>query len=168
MKKLLLILLAVFSAYVARAQVEVDLDEEFFTLPSEVTDAYLDSITVKKTAVNNYWMAGAFGGAALPYGYFNPVRYVRWQVKYPVYGFSVIRYFTMFGRFPNMGLEVGAQLDYEGYEFKRSKETGNIFTESGAYKALMSVPEAFMLSSARFSFIMLREPLVDMPPSSIY
>ena len=150
MKKLLILLLAVLSAYVARAQVEVNLDEEFFSLPEEVTDAYLDSISVQKTAVNNYWMVGAFGGAAFQYGYFNPVRYVLWQVQYPVYGFSFIRYFTMFGKFPNMGLEIGAQQDYEGYEFKRIKETGSIFTESGAYKAMMSVPEAFMLSHFHF------------------
>lgn len=153
MKKLLTVFLAVFcAAMVSRAQVngEVNLDEEFFTLPQEVTDAYLDSVTVKQSAPNNYWMAGIYGGAAFEYGLFNPVRYVRWSVQYPVYGFSVIRYYTMFGRFPNMGLEMGAQQNYEGYEFKRSKETGNIFTESGAYKIMMSVPEVFMLSHFHF------------------
>jgi len=153
MKKLFLTLFAVLAAaFITRAQVEqtVNLDEEFFTLPEEVTNAYLDSVSVKTTAPNNYWMAGVYGGVALQYGYFNPVRYVRWQMQYPVYGFSVIRLFTMFGRFPNMGLELGAQQNYEGYEFKRSKETGNIFTESGAYKALITTPEVFMMSHFHF------------------
>ena len=121
MRKLLLIALAAFSAVsVARAQVvekeqEVNLDEEFFTLPEQVTNDYLDSISIKKTAPNNYWILGAYGGVGLNYGMFNPVRYVRWVVQYPTYGFSVIRYFSMFGRFPNMGLELGAQMNYEGY-----------------------------------------------------
>lgn len=151
MKKLLLVLLAGFSAAtVALAQVEVNLDEEFFTLPSEVTDSYLDSVSVKTTAPNNYWMVGVYGGATAEYGFFNPVRYVRWQIQYPTYGFSIIRYYTMFGLFPNMGFEMGAQMNYEGYEFKRSKETGNIFTESGAYKAMITVPEVFMLSHFHF------------------
>ncbi len=151
-KLLLAALAALTAAFAARAQVEreINLDEEFFTLPEVVTGSYLDSVSVKKSASNNYWMVGAYGGLALDYGFFNPVRYVRWVVQYPVYGFSLMRYYSMFGRFPNMGLEVGAQMNYEGYEFKRSKETGNIFTESGAYKALMTVPEAFLLSHFHF------------------
>ena len=156
MRKLLLIALAAFSAVsVARAQgvekeQEVNLDEEFFTLPEQVTNDYLDSISIKKTAPNNYWILGAYGGVGLNYGMFNPVRYVRWVVQYPTYGFSVIRYFSMFGRVPNMGLELGAQMNYEGYEFKRIKETGNIFTESGAYRAMMRVPEVFAMSHFHF------------------
>lgn len=151
-RKLLLILLAVFSAAAVRAQVvegektTINLEEEFFTLPSEITDSFLDTVSVKATAPNDYWMAGVYGGVSLQYGYFNPTRFVRWQMQYPVYGFSIIRYYTMFGLFHNMGFEIGAQQNYEGYEFKRSKETGNIFTETGAYKALITVPEVFLLS----------------------
>jgi len=101
---------------------------------------------VNIAAPNDYWMLGVFGGASLQYGYFNPDRYVLWQLQYPVYGFSLVRHFTMFGIFPNMGMEIGAQMNYEGYEFKRNGETGYRFTESGAYKAMMTVPEAFFLS----------------------
>ena len=143
---LLAALLAAFSLSYAQEDDKINLDEEFFSLPSQVTDAYLDTVSLKVAKPNNYWMVGVYGGAAFQYGFFNPVRYVRWQIQYPVYGFSLIRYYTMFGMFPNMGLEIGAQQNYEGYEFKRIKETGSIFTESGAYKALITVPEIYMLT----------------------
>ncbi len=148
MKKLITLLLTLFWALLlARAQVvETTLDEEFFTLPQEVTDSYLDSIAIQSVNPNDYWMVGVYGGSAFQYGFFNPHRSVRWVIQYPVYGFSLIRHYTMFGRFPNMALELGAQQNYEGYEFKRNKETGYIPTESGAYRAMMTVPEAFALS----------------------
>jgi len=139
----LISLLLCFS-WISRAQ--VNLEEEFFSLPDSVTNSYLDSVKVNIAAPNDYWMMGVFGGASLQYGYFNPDRYLLWQLQYPVYGFSVVRHFTMFGIFPNMGMEFGAQMNYEGYEFKRSSETGYRFTESGAYKAKMMVPEVFFLS----------------------
>ena len=128
------------------SRAQVNLEEEFFSLPDSVTNSYLDSVKVNIAAHNDYWMLGVFGGASLQYGYFNPDRYVLWQPQYPVLGFSVVRHFTMFGIFPNMGMEMGAQLNYEGYEFKRNGETGYRFTESGAYKACMTVPEVFFLS----------------------
>lgn len=145
MRKILAISLALLGcSWLSQAQ--VNLEEEFFSLPDTVTNSYLDSVKVSIAAPNDYWMAGVFGGASLQYGYFNPDRYVLWQPQFPVFGFSVVRHFTMFGIFPNMGLEVGAQLNYEGYEFKRNGETGYRFTESGAYKARITVPEAFFLS----------------------
>ena len=154
MKKAIALLFAAFlSAALLNAQednTETNLDDLFFSLPEEVTEAYLDTTAVQKIDLNNYWMLGVYGGSSFQYGWFNPVRYVRWEYKYPIYGFSLIRYFSMFGRFPNMGLEIGAQQNYEGYEFKRSKETGYIPTESGAYKIFMTVPEVFMMSHFHF------------------
>lgn len=150
MKKCVLICLLLLSAaFVSRAQVQeetIDLEKEFFSLPQEVTSEYLDTTAIQVVKPNDYWLVGVYGGASFQYGNFNPHRSVRWVVQYPVYGFSVIRHFTMFGIFPNMALELGAQMNYEGYEFKRNKETGYIPTESGAYKVMMTVPEAFMLS----------------------
>ena len=128
-----------------RAQEEEKI--EFFSLPDSVDAAYLDSTVVSKLPSNNYWMLGAYGGATLNYGYWNPTRNVRWSPNLPVFGFSVVRYFSMFGMFPNMGLEFGFQQNWEGYEFKRNKEgdnSGYIFTETGAYKARMRVPEVYM------------------------
>ena len=130
--------------WLSRAQ--VNLEEEFFSLPDTVTTSYLDSVKVNIATPNDYWMIGVFGGASVQYGYFNPDRLVRWQPQYPMYGFSVVRHFTMFGLFPNMGVEFGAQMNYEGYEFKLNKETGSRTTESGAYKTMITVPEVFFLS----------------------
>lgn len=147
MKKWLLILSALcFALFEAHAQ--VDLEKEFFSLPDTVTNEYLDSLTVQVAKPNNYWMAGVFGGASMQMGYFNPSRDVSPQWAWPVYGFSFVHYFTMFGVFPNMGLEFGAQMNYEGYQFRYNSETGYRPWEpkSGAYKLVMRVPEAFILS----------------------
>lgn len=144
MRKFISVTAALLSCAVLSAQ--TDLDREFFSLPDQVTPEYLDSVKVQTLDTNDYWMAGAFGGVSLQYGFFNPVRLVKWHMQYPVYGFSFTRYFTMFGIFPNMGLEFGAQQNYEGYEFKTNEETGYRATESGAYKISVKVPEVFMLS----------------------
>ena len=144
-RKFILAAALLLGSLAARAQ--VDLKAEFFSIPDTLTNEYLDSVTVQKLSPNNYWMVGAYGGATFNYGLFNPTRYTRWMVQYPVVGFSVIRYYTMFGIFPNMGLEFGAQLGHEGYEFKVNKETGeHTSTESGAYKIYMRVPEVFFLT----------------------
>ena len=144
-RKFILAAALLLGSLAARAQ--VDLEAEFFSIPDSLTNEYLDSVTVQKLSPNDYWMVGAYGGATFNYGFFNPTRYVRWMVQYPVVGFSFIRYYTMFGIFPNMGLEFGAQLGHEGYEFKVNKETGeHTSTESGAYKIYMRVPEVFFLT----------------------
>lgn len=144
MKKRVLILFLLLSAVTLRAQ--VDLEKEFFSLPDTVTNAYLDSLSIEVTPPNDYWMVGAYGGASVQFGFWNPTRLTRGHWAGPVYGASIIRYFTMFGIFHNMGLEFGAQQNYEGYEFKFNKETGYRATESGAYKVTMKVPEAYFIS----------------------
>lgn len=144
MRKLSVILVLLLASLTARAQ--VDLEKEFFSLPDSVTTGYLDSLSIEITPPNDYWMAGAYGGASVQFGFWNPTRLTTGHWAGPVYGASIIRYFTMFGIFHNMGLEFGAQMNYEGYEFKYNKETGYRATESGAYKVTMKVPEAFFLS----------------------
>ncbi len=129
---------------------QVDLDKEFFSLPDTVTNAYLDSVTIRARKPNDYWMIGVYGGASAQFGFWNPSRLTTAQLQFPVYGFSVIRQFTMFGLYPFLGLEFGAQQNYEGYEFKTNKETKYRSTESGAYKAMMRVPEAFILTHGHF------------------
>ena len=144
MKKILLLAALLAAAFTARAQ--VDLDKEFFSLPDSITTAYLESVDIKIAPPNNYWLVGAYGGASLQMGFFNPDRNTTTQWAGPVVGFSIMRHFTMFGLFPNMGLEFGGQLNYEGYQFKTNPETGARATESGAYKVVMKVPEAYLLS----------------------
>lgn len=144
MRKFFLIAAALLAAFTARAQ--VDLEKEFFSLPDSLTNEYLDSLSIEVAPPNDYWMVGAYGGASVQFGFWNPSRLTTGHWAGPVYGASIIRYYTMFGLFHNMGLEFGAQMNYEGYEFKFNKETGYRATESGAYKITMQVPEAFFLS----------------------
>lgn len=147
-RRIIIVLALLLLSLSVRAQ--VNLEEEFFSLPDTVTNEYLDSLEIKVTAPNDYWLVGVYGGASLQYGYFNPSRATRFQIQYPLFGFSLIRYYTMFGIFPNMGVEFGAQQNYEGYEFRTNRETGTRSTESGAYKVMMNVPEAFFLTHFHF------------------
>ena len=144
MRKISLILALMLAALTARAQ--VDLEKEFFSLPDTVTNGYLDSLSIEVAPPNDYWMVGVYGGASVQFGFWNPTRLTRGHWAGPVYGASIIRYYTMFGIFHNMGLELGVQQNYEGYEFKFNKETGYRATESGAYKVTMKVPEVYFAS----------------------
>lgn len=143
---------AALLAFCAVSRAQVNLEEEFFSLPDTVTNEYLDSLKLQVRKPNDYFMAGIYGGISLERGFFNPLRESVFLMQYPVVGFSMIRQFTMFGLFPNMGFEFGAQFNHEGYEFKVNKETGNRPVESGsrAYKVQYQVPEAFMLSHFHF------------------
>lgn len=146
MRKALIILACLLAPLAARAQGEIDLDKEFFSLPDSVTMGYLDSLKIEVTPPNDYWAVGVYGGASVQFGFWNPDRLTTGHWAWPVYGASIIRYFTMFGIFHNMGLELGFQQNYEGYEFKFNKETQYRATESGAYKITMKVPEAYFIS----------------------
>ena len=150
MMRTLLTLVAGLMAACTVSRAQVDLEAEFFSLPDTVSNAYLDSLSIQVVRPNDYWMVGVYGGISLQYGFFNPTRNTQWLPQMPMYGFSVVRYYTMFGRFANMGMEFGAQMNYEGYEFKVNKETGYRPTESGAYQVRMQVPEAFFLSHFHF------------------
>ena len=58
----------------------------------------------------------------------------------------------MMNTFPMVGMEVGFQHNFEGYNFKEYEMEGITYRQSidGAYEAYMEVPEAFMLSHFHF------------------
>lgn len=127
----------------------IDLDEEFFHLPDSVTDDYLDNANLPKAAkINDYWIVGVHGGVSLEHGYFNPSRDVHFYPRLPVYGFSITRFATMMNTFPNLGMEVGFQHNYEGYKFKEFEMGGATYIHDidGANEAYMEVPEVFVLT----------------------
>ena len=127
----------------------IDLDEEFFHLPDSVTDDYLDNASLPKAAkINDYWIVGVHGGVSLEHGYFNPSRDVHFYPRLPVYGFSITRFATMMNTFPNLGMEVGFQHNYEGYKFKEFEMGGATYIHDidGANEAYMEVPEVFVLT----------------------
>lgn len=148
MRKRLLILL-LFVPMLLRGQEY----PEFFSLPDSITNEYLDTVQIPShKRPNNNWLVGGFGGVTLLSGYFNPVWATELAMHAPTWGFSVIKNATMMNMFPNVGLEVGFQYTWEGYRFKRSKETGNLRYVYGtyAYDAAIRVPEVFMLTNGHF------------------
>ena len=131
----------------------IDLDEEFFHLPDSVTDDYLDNAPLpKKARINDYWIVGVHGGVSVEHGYFNPVRQVSLYPNKPVYGFSITRFATMMNTFPTLGMELGFQRNFEGYNFKEFEIDGAFYRQSidGAYEAYMEVPEVFLLTHGHF------------------
>ena len=132
----------------------VDPDQEFFHLPDSVTDEYLDNANLPKLAkINDYWIIGVHGGVSLENGYFNPPRPVELHLRMPVYGISITRFATMMNTFPNLGMELGFQHNYEGYKFKEYEGEAKDGTKEirkydidGFHEAYMEVPEVFLLT----------------------
>lgn len=152
MKRALILAAALVAAVSLRAQ-DIDLDKEFFHLPDSVTPSYLDSMDLSKRAkINDYWIVGVHGGVSIEHGFFNPPRTVSLYPNKPVYGFSITRYATMMNMFQNLGMEVGFQHNFEGYNFKEHEQDGRKVRQNidGAYEAYMEVPEVFMLTHGHF------------------
>ena len=159
MRKCLFALLALalatlpLSAQDGKKKKAIDLEEEFFQLPDSVTNEYLDSTPLpKKARINDYWMVGVHGGVSLQYGYYNPPRQTRFYPNLPVWGVSITRFATMMNTFPNLGMEVGFQHNYEGYNFKEYEVDGidgkDTYRQDidGYHEAYMEVPEVFILT----------------------
>ena len=127
----------------------IDLEQEFFQLPDSVTNEWLDATPMpKKARINDYWMVGVHGGVSLQYGYFNPPRQTRFYPNLPVWGVSITRFATMMNTFPNLGMEVGFQHNYEGYNFKEFEVDKDTYRQDvdGYHQAYMEVPEVFVLT----------------------
>ena len=127
----------------------INLAEEFYQLPDSVTNEWLDNTPLpKKARINDYWIVGVHGGASLQYGYFNPPRQSKFHPNLPVWGFSITRFATMMNTFPNLGMEVGFQHNYEGYDFKEYEVDGETYRQNvdGYHEAYMEVPEVFVLT----------------------
>ena len=127
----------------------IDLEQEFFQLPDSVTNEWLDATPLpKKARINDYWIVGVHGGVSLQYGYYNPPRQARFAPNLPVYGVSITRFATMMNTFPNLGMELGFQHNYEGYCFKEYEVDGNTYRQDvdGAHEAYIEVPEVFLLT----------------------
>ena len=137
------------SAQDGRKKKAIDLEQEFFQLPDSVTNEYLDNTPLpKKARINDYWIVGVHGGVSLQYGYFNPPRQTRFHPNLPVWGVSITRFATMMNTFPNLGLEVGFQHNYEGYNFKEFEVDKDTYRQDvdGYHQAYMEVPEVFVLT----------------------
>ena len=155
MRKFLLIAALLLPAFISRAQEadSIKYVRDIFSLPDVITEDYLDTVNVQKQfLINDYWIVGAHFGGTLVGSSFNPSRETNYFFKYPYYGISITKFFTMLNTFRNLGLEFGVQHTWEGYQFKENKETHVIQTMEGATKALMEVYEANFLTHAHFDF----------------
>lgn len=146
----LLLLIAILPAFAQEGKKQtIDLDQEFFHLPDTITNEYLDNIDIpKQNRINDYWIVGVHGGVSVQHGYFNPPREMNWYFNKPVYGFSITRYATMMNMFQVVGMELGFQHNFEGYNFKETETDGVVHRQNvdGAYEAYMEVPEVFLLT----------------------
>lgn len=133
------------------AAVKVPVDTVFFTLPAEVTEAYLDSVgTGFDQPINDYVLFGFHGGAVFNNTYFNPPWDTKFALHGPVYGASLTIHGKLFGFMPFFGLEIGAQHTYEGFQFKENKETKITRNLEGAETMLMEVWEVPFLMAGHF------------------
>ena len=138
----------------------VDPDQEFFHLPDSVTDEYLDNANLPKLAkINDYWLIGVHGGVSIEHGWYNPPRQVHFYPRMPVYGFSVTRFATMMNTFPNLGMELGFQHNYEGYKLKEYETVTTTGEKAivkndvdGFHEAYLEVPEVFLLTHGHVDF----------------
>lgn len=118
------------------------IDTSFFTLPAEITDAYLDSVGTRfDRPINDYVLFGVHGGAAFNHTYFNPPWEAKFHTHLPVFGASVTIHGKLFGFMPYFGLEIGVQHTYEGFQFKENKETKITRNLEGVENMVMDVWE---------------------------
>ena len=70
-KSVLLLLLCLWAPCVfAQEPEKVFSPPQFFSLPEDITPEYIDTVTVPKLKLNDYWMVGVFGGVSLEKGFF--------------------------------------------------------------------------------------------------
>ena len=118
------------SAQEGKKKKTIDLDQEFFHLPDSVTDDYLDNVPLPaKARINDYWIVGIHGGISVQHGYFNPPRVMSLYPNKPVYGVSITRFATRMNTFPNLGMELGFQHNFEGYNFKEYEIDGRKYRQ---------------------------------------
>ena len=144
MRKFLLIAALLLPAFISRAQEadSIKYVRDIFSLPEVITEDYLDTVNVQKQfLINDYWIVGAHFGGTLVGSSFNPSRETNYFFKYPYYGISITKFFTMLNTFRNLGLEFGVQHTWEGYQFKENKETGVTPNLEGANKAIIEFAE---------------------------
>lgn len=110
-----------------------------------LTDAFLDTVVVKKAlVVNDYSMVGFQYGAGLSSVMWNP-RQEQKMVFSPInVGVTYTLYGQMFAM-PYFAFKAGLFYTKEGYEFEYNEEHDYTFTIEGAEKAMMEVIEAPLL-----------------------
>ena len=150
---ILLLLGAVFSAEAQESRQTSRKVVTEFQISDTLTDAFLDTVQVKKKLkLNDYSLIGFQYGAALSQVMWNPSQNqqlvfipVNMGVTYTLYG-------KMFGYMPYFGFQAGVFYTKEGYQFEYNEERKYTNTIEGAEKAVMDVVEVPILSHIHFDF----------------
>jgi hypothetical protein len=156
MRNLTIILLLLGAVFSAEAQESRQTSRKVvteFQISDTLTDAFLDTVQVKKKLkLNDYSLIGFQYGAALSQVMWNPSQNqqlvfipVNMGVTYTLYG-------KMFGYMPYFGFQAGVFYTKEGYQFEYNEERKYTNTIEGAEKAVMDVVEVPILSHIHFDF----------------
>lgn len=128
----------------------VKLEDELRSGADTLTDAFLDTVTVKKAlVVNDYSLIGVQYGVGLSRVMWNPLQEQK-MVFTPVnFGVTYTRYGQMFAM-PFFAFKGGLFYAQEGYEFKYSEEYDYTYKIEGAEKAIFDVVEVPLLFQFHF------------------
>lgn len=154
MRKLIIYTLLLFgTAFSAFAQEEKA--EKRYILPpeEEITDTYLDTVSLApRGKINNYTMIGIHYGASLSNCMWTPSMKQEFLLNPVHYGITYTRYGKMFGYMPFFGFQAGILYSQDGYKFKEDKDTGYTPSVEGATQARISVIEVPVLSHFHIDF----------------
>lgn len=120
MKRVLTILLCLLAGFPSLMGQERD---TLLTVDAELTDAYLDTVNVRKRLdLNNYSTFGIQYGYGLNQTSFNPTK--RQGLLYTPMNVGIVftHYEKLFGYLPYFGLQVGFFKGQDGYKFKQDDE----------------------------------------------
>ena len=114
------------------------------TLLPPLTDAYLDTVQIKKNkGLNNYTMIGVNYGASFSYMQFNPAKHGQsWRVSPQYMSVMFTHYEKMFDYLPYFAFQAGVAYGHEGYVFPLDKENPEYTTNAdGATEMDITVVE---------------------------
>ncbi len=149
MKKLIILFLLFFLA----VPVEAREKKQKFEIADTLTDAFLDTVQVKKKLkLNDYSLIGVQYGAALSQVMWNPTQDQKMLLIPVNVGVTYTLYGKMFGYMPYFGIQTGIFYAREGYEFEKNEDTGYTPNVAGAKKAVMDVLEVPILSHMHVDF----------------
>ena len=149
MKKLIILFLLFFLA----VPVEAREKKQKFEIADTLTDAFLDTVQVKKKLkLNDYSLIGVQYGAALSQVMWNPTQDQKMLLIPVNVGVTYTLYGKIFGYMQYFGIQTGIFYAREGYEFEKNEDTGYTPNVAGAKKAVMDVLEVPILSHMHVDF----------------
>ena len=149
MKKIIIL----FMLAILAVSVDAREKKHKFEIADTLTDAFLDTVQVKKKLrLNDYSLIGVQYGAALSQVMWNPTQSQNMLLIPMNVGVTYTLYGKMFGYMPYFGFQTGIFYAREGYEFEYNEERHYTNTIEGAEKAIMDVLEVPILSHIHFDF----------------